>query len=1295
MKELSDRRIDGCTPEKRFSGSSIRLGDMTMRRCRVYTAVLAACLTMMTAFTLQSYAGGNTPIKIHKGEKTVLSTVLKNMVPPNAAEKVVMNPKVGGSKSRVTSDLGKRVSADSVSWVQTNGPYGGLVNALAVNSYGYIFAGTYAGGVFKSTDNGNSWTQAGLTNTYIYSLAVNSTGYIFAGTEGEGLYRSEDNGNSWAQLTGGLSATSNVYSLAVNASGYIIAGVDTAVYISKDNGSSWTLIGHGPRAYALTFNASGYIFAGTSEEIAYTTNSGSSWTNLHGLSSGVSSLVVSTSGYIFAGTWGSGVYLSTNNGASWTPLTNGLSNNVVNSLAINSSGYVFAGTTGGVFLSTNNGSNWTLVNAGLANGYVASLSVNSSGYVFAGSWGEGVYLSTDDGTTWTQMNSGFTSSNIWSLSANSSGNIFAGADGGGIYESSDRGSSWALSGLIGKTVRSISFNSAGNIFAGTSGGVFISSNSGTSWTQSNTGLTDTTVYSSVINSSGHIFVGTDTEGVYRSTNNGAAWTHVNSGLGDSSITSLVIDSSGHIFAGTWGDGVYLSTDDGTSWSRSGLANSEVYSFAINSSGNIFAGTWGNGVYISTNGGGSWTAVSTGLANTHVQSLAINSSGYIFAGTWLGGVYESTDNGASWSLTGLSGDDIQSVALDSTGYLFAGSLGGGVYRSSNSTIVVPSKPSLAGPANASSYVSINPTLTWNVTTGATSYRLQASTDSTFATTIYDASGLTGTSRSLSGLAYSTKYYWHVDASNSAGTGAWSATWSFTTASASPPVPTLASPANGLTGVGTKPTFTWNASPGSTSYELQVSKVSAFSSTVFDRSNIASTSQSVSGLSRGTTYYWRVNASNPNGTSGWSTVDVFTTFTYQSSIQVSTQYTPPATIDSSHYRMIGLPGDIDVLLSSVVTGTQRKDWNAYWDNGDNQNYLEEYDGSGRFYFLPGTAFWILSRDSFSVSQNVTTVTLDTADCFSITVHSGWNLISDPFEKSVDWSSVQSLNGTSQPIWAFSSGSYSQPSTLDPYEGYYFFNDIGASQLRIPYVYSPTVSGVARLERVADQNLVMMLSENQNSLSSITVGVRGAGSGFIFAPPGNFERARICVVDSAVHAGWKELVTDYRDTIGTGQEFDFYVRNRTGKSLKLSSTTGISQYEVYLIDKDLNRSYNLKGSTGIAIPSYNKIKNYSILMGDKPFIEAKLAELQPKDFLLYQNYPNPFNPVTVIRFEVPRTERVSLAIYDVLGRMVKSIVDGNISPGYYEVPFDGTGLSSGVYFYRLSAGPFTQVKKMVLLK
>ncbi len=85
----------------------------------------------------------------------------------------------------------------------------------------------------------------------------------------------------------------------------------------------------------------------------------------------------------------------------------------------------------------------------------------------------------------------------------------------------------------------------------------------------------------------------------------------------------------------------------------------------------------------------------------------------------------------------------------------------------------------------------------------------------------------------------------------------------------------------------------------------------------------------------------------------------------------------------------------------------------------------------------------------------------------------------------------------------------------------------------------------------------------------------------------------------------------------------------------------------------------------------------------------------FGLSQNYPNPFNPSTTIKFELPRASQVNLSVYDILGREVAVLANERRDAGVHEVKFDGTGLSSGVYFYRLTADDFLQTRKLLLLK
>ena len=89
-------------------------------------------------------------------------------------------------------------------------------------------------------------------------------------------------------------------------------------------------------------------------------------------------------------------------------------------------------------------------------------------------------------------------------------------------------------------------------------------------------------------------------------------------------------------------------------------------------------------------------------------------------------------------------------------------------------------------------------------------------------------------------------------------------------------------------------------------------------------------------------------------------------------------------------------------------------------------------------------------------------------------------------------------------------------------------------------------------------------------------------------------------------------------------------------------------------------------------------------------------PADYSLQQNYPNPFNPVTKIRFQVPSgSNKVKLSIYDISGREIRILTDGVIKAGTYEADFDASELPSGVYFYRLVSGSFSESKKMILVK
>ena len=121
-----------------------------------------------------------------------------------------------------------------------------------------------------------------------------------------------------------------------------------------------------------------------------------------------------------------------------------------------------------------------------------------------------------------------------------------------------------------------------------------------------------------------------------------------------------------------------------------------------------------------------------------------------------------------------------------------------------------------------------------------------------------------------------------------------------------------------------------------------------------------------------------------------------------------------------------------------------------------------------------------------------------------------------------------------------------------------------------------------------------------------------------------------------------------------------------------------------------------------TYDGMKNIELLSSDDNSIEGVTGNSPkessanlPTEFALGQNYPNPFNPETKINYELPIANYVTLKVYDMTGKEIMTLVNENQNAGRYTATFNGSNLASGMYFYKISAGEFTFVRKMVLIK
>ena len=467
-----------------------------------------------------------------------------------------------------SSDGGYTFSPASIT-VPTGVTY---VYYFAINMKGDMFlVGTSAGSnyIYRSTNGGVNWVKLingiQLVSGYFTSLKIKQDGTLFVTSNTAGIFRSTDNGNSWAQTNYGL-WDSNVTSFEIMGRDTLLAGTKTAgMFYSTDNGTTWVetssaLLNVSINYFAVT--GSGEILAATPKGVYRTSDLGTSWNiSTKGISSGtIDAITVDKNGDVYCAGEYQGIFRSTDRGENWVKVNDSLADNLTSYLGFTASGAFYRIYNLMFFKSVDKGVSWKqIVYYG---GNNCLISKDNTIYLFRTTNFDYSY-SKDEGSTWQDVATPLPI--VGSLNINPvTGSYFIGVGYNqingkpSIGYSSDGGNTWTIrsNGIyLYPDVLSIVFNSKGHIFILTndSSKVYRSTDDGLNWVKVFTG-SSIKFQSLLIDSNDRIYGGGT--GILVSEDNGDSWRTMISGI---PVKSMAMSDDGYIYLGTNGNGVYRTT----------------------------------------------------------------------------------------------------------------------------------------------------------------------------------------------------------------------------------------------------------------------------------------------------------------------------------------------------------------------------------------------------------------------------------------------------------------------------------------------------------------------------------------------------------------------------------------------------------------------------------------------------------------------------------------------------------------------------------------------------------------
>lgn len=580
-------------------------------------------------------------------------------------------------------------------WISAGEMEGGNIKALTISgNMSFVLTDE---GLFSSDNQGQKWNSVFIDEKLQSSeiALVSALGKnVFLGTK-RGMYVSVDNGDKWTLFNNGMPRNSTV--LCVNAIGdKLICATSESMYITGNSAPKWEKRKGDPEKNGelpsnifikdMVVKGNDIYIATFGRGVYRTSDYGETWQELNeGLTESKNKKVLSIAfvgSTLLAGTNRNGVWVSRNYGLSWEEANEGLPPKVNANKLLTVGGVVYVGTNEGVYISRSGGSSWSKCEGGFPEGVSSEALATNGSYVMTGTEGAGVLITTNSGGSWNYVNSGLKLTVAVNCIAQDNIQFLVGTDGSGVFSSTNEGASWVPlnMGLPPKLkVKEIVVRDSLTLLA-TDNFIYISANSGKTWTSSRTGLKDKVVND--IDFLGKKIYACTNNGVFESGDNGKRWNSISIGLLNSHVfcMNILIGKKDTLFFCGTQSGMYVSSDKGAKWKivNSNMLGVEFYT--IKNIGTFMLSStdkWGaiksakkgkkwfpivtgldyktvprnyllsgkksiimassSGVYMSNNKGKEWKKFNMGLSNTNVYGLTINETN-IYCGNQIGNVY---------------------------------------------------------------------------------------------------------------------------------------------------------------------------------------------------------------------------------------------------------------------------------------------------------------------------------------------------------------------------------------------------------------------------------------------------------------------------------------------------------------------------------------------------------------------------------------------------------------------------------------------------------------------------------